>query len=425
MGSADLRKMRRRLPRKVQKMLTVLRARAGFAAALCVIFCAAPLSPELFRFKHAIGDTSRILTTVKENVFYNSMFSHRAEILNRISVEVTDVQGSKGKLEAAFMTSERSTGAEGNTFEWGKEYKSVFLRDPKGKYEIDDIYFMPVVRDVPLFPDEEIKPGAKWSARGEEAHDLRRTFNIEKPYKVPFTADYEYTGTLTAQDGKTLHIITAKYKIQFQTPSTTRSDIEIPLLTEGFSNQIIYFDIEKGAIDHYTEEFSITIKTNKGNVYLFEGTSRGEVTEYVTNTVNQIDEARQKIETLNLENVAVVADEKGLTFRIENIQFLPDSAILRESEKEKLKKLAEILAEFPGNDLLVSGHTALAGTAPVRQKLSEDRARSVADYLLSIGARDAYHIFTQGFGAEKPVAPNTTEANREKNRRVEITILNK
>ena len=406
-------------------MPTVLRARIGCAAALCVIFCAAPIFSEFFRFKHAIGDTSRILTTVRENVFYNTVFDHRAEILNRISVEVTDVQDGKGKLEAVFMTSERSTGAAGNTFEWGEEYQSIFLRDAKGRYDIAEKYFMPVVRDVPVFPDEEIEPGAKWSAQGEEAHDLRRAFNIETPYKVPFKADYEYTGTFTTQDGKTLHIITAQYKIKFQTPSTSRRDIEIPLVTEGFSNQLIYFDLEKGAIDHYTEEFSITIKSNKGNVFLFEGTSEGEVTEYTTNAVSQIDEVQQKIETLNLENVDVVADDKGLTFRIENIQFLPDSAILLSSEKDKLKKLAEIISEFPANDLLVSGHTALAGTAPVRQKLSEDRARAVADYLVSIGVRDAYHVFTQGFGAEKPIAPNTTEANKAKNRRVEITILNK
>jgi outer membrane protein OmpA-like peptidoglycan-associated protein len=401
----------------------------GFAAALCAIFCASPLSPELFRFKHTIGDTSRILTTVKESVFFNTVFSHRAEILNRISVEVTDVQGDKGKLEAIFMTSERSTGAAGNTFEWGEEYQSVFLRDPKGAYEIDDAYFMPVVRNVPLFPDEEIKPGAKWSDQGEEAYDLRRTFNIEKPHKVPFTANYAYMGTLATHDKKTLHIITAQYEIKFQSPtgtaSTQRSDVEIPLLTEGFSNQVIYFDIEKGAIDHYTEEFSITIKTNKGNVYRFEGTSQGEVTEYISNAASQIDEVQQKIEDMNIQNVDVVADDKGLTLRIENIQFLPDSAILRDSEKEKLKKIGAILAEFPTNDLLITGHTALAGTAAVRQTLSEERARAVADYLVGIGVHDAYHVFTQGFGAEKPIAPNTSDENRAKNRRVEITILNK
>ena len=74
-------------------------------------------------------------------------------------------------------------------------------------------------------------------------------------------------------------------------------------------------------------------------------------------------------------------------------------------------------------DILVSGHTALAGTEKVRQLLSEERADAVAEFLIALGVRDRAHIFTQGFGATKPVAPNNTEAGKARNRRVEITIL--
>ena len=73
--------------------------------------------------------------------------------------------------------------------------------------------------------------------------------------------------------------------------------------------------------------------------------------------------------------------------------------------------------------MLISGHTALAGSEAARLKLSKERAQAVANFLVSIGLKDAYHVFTQGFGAEKPIAPNETEAGKAKNRRVEITIL--
>ena len=80
---------------------------------------------------------------------------------------------------------------------------------------------------------------------------------------------------------------------------------------------------------------------------------------------------------------------------------------------------------YPDYELLISGHTALAGKAETRQTLSEQRAAAVANYLIELGVREQHHIFTHGFGAEKPIAPNTTEANKARNRRVEITVLEK
>ena len=140
-------------------------------------------------------------------------------------------------------------------------------------------------------------------------------------------------------------------------------------------------------------------------------------------TVENVEDVTQKIADLGLEDVSVKQTEKGLTLSIENIQFKPDSDILLLSEKKKLDKLKDILSAYPNNDLLVTGHTALRGTAESRQELSEQRAEAVANYLVQIGVRDNYHIFTQGKGAEEPIATNQTEAGRKKNRRVEITIM--
>lgn len=142
-------------------------------------------------------------------------------------------------------------------------------------------------------------------------------------------------------------------------------------------------------------------------------------------SVDKLTEVQQTIDDLGIDNVSLRKDEAGLTISMENIQFKPDSAILLDSEKDKLRKLADILNQFPDNDLMVSGHTALAGTAGARLQLSQERARAVAEFLVQLGVRHAHQIFTQGFGAEKPVAPNTTEAGKARNRRVEITIMDR
>jgi outer membrane protein OmpA-like peptidoglycan-associated protein len=108
---------------------------------------------------------------------------------------------------------------------------------------------------------------------------------------------------------------------------------------------------------------------------------------------------------------------------LENIQFQPDSAILLESEKEKIDKIGEILRQFAERDILVAGHTAMAGSAAGRMRLSQDRAASVANYLVSQRVRDASRVVVRGYGAERPVADNRTAEGMRRNRRVEITLL--
>lgn len=386
--------------------------------------------PRKLEYKYRENDSYRILSTVKENVYINGRKNHSAEILNRIAVKVTSVDKEKKSAvhEGTFMTSESSTYATagGNkVFSYGDEYKSIFERDSFGVYTIEDIYFMPVVRDVPVFPDKELSVNEEWTYDGHEAHDLRRTFDLEKPYKVPFTAHYKYLGVLEENEKK-FDVIQTYYEMSFTVDMKllNNRDGEIPVTTTGFSSQLIFWDNEKGVIDHYSESFKIEIITNLMRVLTFTGTAHAEVNEFQrTATQETVDEVEKKINELGIENVNVKKTEKGLTLSIENIQFKPDSDILLFSEKEKLNKIAEIIAEYPDNDLLITGHTALRGTEESRQQLSEQRAQAVADFLIGLGVKDSYHIFTQGKGAKEPVATNSTEEGRSKNRRVEITLM--
>lgn len=382
----------------------------------------------LFQFKYKEGDAYRVLSTVQEDVFLNNVYHHHAEILNRVSVRVTGLDDKgNGIHDAIFMTSENSTGASGRAFSYGEDYKSVFTRDAAGRYDISDQYFMPVVRDVPIFPDKEIEPGFRWTAQGHEAHDLRRTFDIKAPYKIPFNAEYEFLGEVQ-ENGKTFYKFDVQYEMEYAVDLKKYDAArgEVPVATQGYSRQAIFWDNEKGCIDHYREEFRIEILTSFDNIMRFEGTAHAEVSDF-TRTADEKTVAAviEKITDLGIDDVSVTAGEKGLTLSIENIQFMPDSDILMSSERAKLDKIAQILNAYPDNDLLVTGHTALRGTKESRQKLSEERAQAVANYLIRNKVRDKYHVFTKGLGAEVPVADNKTESGRAKNRRVEITIMDK
>ena len=384
-------------------------------------------TPVKFQFKYRKGDVYRILSTVNEDIFVNHRINHHSIIVNRVSAEVTDVlKDGSGIHNCLFMTTEDSTGSyTGAKFSYGQDYISVFTRSPLGVYDISDEYFMPTVRDVPVFPDKPVYPGEKWVEKGHEAHDLRQGFNIEKPYKVPFVAEYTYLGPELSTG---LHIINVKYTMYMENPRPNQPSSmgEYPIATKGYSDELIYWDNNKGAIDHYSENFRILIETSNGNIYEFNGDAKAEVTEFErTNTEENIESVQNKIDNLGLENVSVKSSEKGLTISLEDIKFEPDSSVLKESEKIKIQKIAEILSAWPNNDILVTGHTALAGTEKMRQLLSEERASAVAEYLIGLEVRDRFHVFTQGFGATRPVATNQTEEGKAKNRRVEITIMDK
>lgn len=388
---------------------------------------------KILRFKYKENDNFRILSTVNEIVKVNGIPNHKAEIVNRISMKITKVnEDNSAEHEATFMTSENSIGSRtGTNFSWGEEYKSKFTRSKNGNYDIDNIYFMPVVRDVPTFPDYPIKPGDKWTAIGHEAHDLRRTFNISTPYKVPFSAEYTYIkdeegiSSDSSKEKKVFQIINVKYSLFYESPIPNGTTaIDYPQTTMGYSNQTIWWDNEKGQIDHYTENFRILIETVRGNQFDFSGTSRAENTEFKRiATEENLVNVLQKVEDLGLEDISVTKSEKGLTISLENIQFEADSAILRKTEQNKIQKISQILSSYPDNDLLITGHTARVGSEESCQILSEERANAVANFLIQLGVKDKYHIFTQGFGSKIPIASNMNETDKSKNRRVEITIL--
>ncbi len=390
---------------------------------------------KVLQFKFKEGDNHRILSTTQEIIKVNGQLHHEATIVNRVTLNVDKVDSKgRGHTNGIFMVSESNTLAgTGQRFPWSEEIKSEYWRDKNGVYEISDSYFMPIIRDMPHFPDRELKPGDTWTAQGYEAEDLRREpFSIAQPFKVPFVATYTYERD---EDGvtsdsthtkKTFQVISVRYSISYETPAKTNPTSDYPVSTMGTINRTIYWDNDKGQIDHADEQFRIIMETYLGNMFDFIGTTHDECTEFQrTSTEKAVKEVQEKVQQMGLENVTVEKSDKGLKISIENIQFLPNSAVLEDSEKIKLSALAKIIEGYPDNDLLINGHTARSGTEESCQQLSEERAGSVANYLIDLGVKDKYHIFSLGSGSRVPIATNKTKEGMAKNRRVEITILDR
>lgn len=120
-----------------------------------------------------------------------------------------------------------------------------------------------------------------------------------------------------------------------------------------------------------------------------------------------------------------LADENMLEkTMVLNIQFEQSKADLLPISIVELEKLVEILFRHPNWNLAVAGHTDNVGNAKLNQQLSEQRAVVVRDYLIQRGVEKG-RITTEGYGGMKPIANNGDMRNREKNRRVEITLSKK
>ena len=131
-----------------------------------------------------------------------------------------------------------------------------------------------------------------------------------------------------------------------------------------------------------------------------------------------------QIEAFQITDTSARVTDEGITISLSNIQFLANSAQLPESEQRKLRDIAKILEDIPGR-ILVTGHTALAGSEEDRLRTSLERASAVAAFLVLIRARDVDEILAQGFGSQRPIADNSTPEGMALNRRVEITIINR
>ena len=112
---------------------------------------------------------------------------------------------------------------------------------------------------------------------------------------------------------------------------------------------------------------------------------------------------------------------RGLIVSMSDVLFDTGQYSLKPGAREKLAKVAGILLAYPGLNIEVGGYTDNVGGDEMNQKLSENRAGSVRDYLVNEGVT-ANSVSAKGFGNTLPVATNDNATGRQQNRRVELVV---
>ena len=112
---------------------------------------------------------------------------------------------------------------------------------------------------------------------------------------------------------------------------------------------------------------------------------------------------------------------RGLIVSMSDVLFDTGKYSLKPGAREKLAKVAGILLAYPGLNIQVGGYTDNVGGDEMNQKLSENRAGSVRDYLVQQGVA-TNSVTARGFGNTLPVTTNDTSTGRQQNRRVELVV---
>lgn len=325
----------------------------------------------------------------------------------------------KNRVEAVYWLVEESN-RDGTAFEKPvqAEKKSSFLMDGRGamfEFQGDGV---PLLRSFPLAPPQALEPGLIWEAPGEWVVDPKADGVLTR---VPILVQYRAVKR-TEMGGQEAWEVVAKFALRYRKGQDRAGDPELTG-AQGTQDAVIYLS----AAD-YSPLF---IRAKTEELFQYAGgksiANSGFYLTFYNGVVplNKVEESRkleEVVSTQAIPDLTITPEAAGVRLTLDNLLFVPDQAVLLPGENGRLDKIATLLKGYPGRSLLVTGHTAAVGSQESQLALSRQRAQMVVEELKKRGV-EARRLLFEGRGGSQPVADNATEDGRQKNRRVEILIL--
>lgn len=387
----------------------------AFILIFIFLFSVKALWSVQFSYVNETGRILRFKNLVRYSVIVNGEPYGSMDEMNKVVLELQSLSNQWGFYSGKFSSFSRDINLA-DSYKLNEEYLSSFYQDEQGVQIVWNSSLLPTTRSIPTFPTNDLKIGDTWSAPGEEVH--RSVLNTNTVFRVKVEPAYRYLGNETI-DGRLLARIAIDYHIQY----FPRKDPDMLSFT-GYTHNTLYWDISNRMPYFYFEEFAFMYTARTGETIFYKGLAESKV-EYVSDLTNQKQQVFAELSNSagHASNGMTVRETNdGIIVNLGNILFDINKATIKKEFETRLDKLAEILRKYPRLDIAVSGHTDIIGTAAYNQSLSEARAKAISDYLISKGINPT-RISFKGYGSLQPVADNTSEDGRTKNRRVEIKII--
>lgn len=235
-------------------------------------------------------------------------------------------------------------------------------------------------------------------------------------YLIEYYVKVDTKSKLSLTNKYDICIFLVKNKYHYKVTSSYYD--EYVTIKENFKMTPDFFFYENRPVEDYSEWTKVSHKyIAKGWEKYFLIGSYGLIKYPSSISIDNITVRKASKNKINIENTKI-----GEAIVLENISFELNSSKLTDSSFPTLNQLVELFNSYPNLIIEIAGHTDNVGDNELNLKLSENRAKSVADYLISEGV-EPKQVQSKGYGETFAIGDNTTEEGREKNRRVEFKIL--
>lgn len=227
----------------------------------------------------------------------------------------------------------------------------------------------------------------------KDGHDVSRLFEVGIPeqFQIKFRSNY-VKGVVRDK----------------QTGSNLRASIELINID---NNEVVSF-VQS---DSVSGEYLMVL--TQGSEYALYVNKKGYLFQSLNFNYSEVEDFEPIKMDVDLEKI-----KEGSTSVLKNIFFDTDKYDLKEKSVTELQRIISFLKENPSTRIEISGHTDNVGAVAYNRQLSDKRAQAVYHYLVEKGV-DPGKLTPKGYGPDKPIASNETEAGRQMNRRIEFKII--
>lgn len=257
---------------------------------------------------------------------------------------------------------------------------------------------------------EPVNLGPKINTNGFDAY-----------YTLPANGEYAYFVSYAGGNNGDLYRITIPKDLRPLPVTLVEGRVLNSKTNEPIGTGIAYYSLTGGVKEGtaYSDPTngSYKIVLPSGQQYGFSASKEGFLP-----VSSSLDLKKSDKFTIVKQDLYLTPIEEGARIRVNNIYFDFDRSTLRQESNVELDQMVSILRSNLNIRLRIEGHTDDKGEAAYNIKLSQDRAAAVKSYLIAKGI-DASRIESVGLGKSNPSVSNTSEENRQLNRRVEFVVI--